>query len=289
MRADQRGPECRAPGAASGRSDRLPAGTQERRGHRGPRARRGLPAADHLLRRARARGRHPVHRVGRIEPWIKDARSDPGGIRRARGGVQSRGSKRRRGIRCCGRFKTVIAYRTGIDVTRPTVGEARDAFDALARATASPRRARTQSRCGTSCCGGRWRSQPRAGVPVHVHCGGGDPDASLDTRDPPASSTCSPASPTPRAADPRRLAVDRGGGLHRVDHAGGLPRPVGAPPVVVARARSDARVPSRCRPANEGPLRLRRGERARGHLVHRPPRARSARARPRGEASSMAG
>jgi nucleotide-binding universal stress UspA family protein len=76
-------------------------------------------------------------------------------------------------------FKSVIAYRTGLDVGDPTRAEARAAYgrwrdDAWreTRADAKPVRDLLLRRALDV-------AAAAGGVPVHVHCGGGDPSIVL--------------------------------------------------------------------------------------------------------------
>jgi len=123
-----------------------------------------------------ALGGVPVHRVGRIEPWIVDAREEgtfDGTVQRFEEAVHTAGADPRLIA-----YKTIIAYRTGLDVTDPTPVEAAAAFE----------RWRSDE----------WRETREHAKPVrdfllrrafalakehdrvfHVHVGGGDPDVNL--------------------------------------------------------------------------------------------------------------
>ena len=123
-----------------------------------------------------ALGGVPVHRVGRIEPWIVAARGDgtfDGMVQRFEQAVNLAASDPRLIA-----YKTIIAYRTGLDVTDPTAAAAAAAYV----------RWRADD----------WRETREHAKPVrdfllrrafalakehdrvfHVHVGGGDPDVNL--------------------------------------------------------------------------------------------------------------
>lgn len=123
-----------------------------------------------------ALGGVPVHRVGRIEPWIVDAREEGtfnGTVQRFEEAVNVAGGDPRLIA-----YKTIIAYRTGLDVTDPSPVEAAAAYD----------RWRADG----------WRETREHAKPVrdfllrrafvlakehdrvfHVHVGAGDPDVNL--------------------------------------------------------------------------------------------------------------
>lgn len=118
----------------------------------------------------------PVHRVARIEPWIVELRERASEHRELEDAFVARAEA------AVGEgavaFKSVIAYRTGLDVRPWSAGETASAYRrwrnagwAETREDAKPVRdmllRRTLEVAG------------RAGVPVHVHCGGGDPSVVL--------------------------------------------------------------------------------------------------------------
>lgn len=118
-----------------------------------------------------------VHRVGRIEPWIAELAPSSGSYPELEDAMIARLEKEA-GDPQLRAFKSVIAYRTGLDVSRPERGDVEAAFarwraDGFreSREHAKPIRdlllRRTIEVAG------------RAGVPVHIHCGGGDPDVVL--------------------------------------------------------------------------------------------------------------
>jgi hypothetical protein len=116
-----------------------------------------------------------VHRVARLEPWI--LRHRDGSFDDLVTGVESEVKDAAADPNCVA-FKSIVAYRTGLDVGNPSASEAADAFarwrndswnetrehakpvrDFLIRRTLEVARANDR--------------------PFHFHCGGGDPDIKL--------------------------------------------------------------------------------------------------------------
>lgn len=124
----------------------------------------------------RALGGVRVHRVGRIEPWIVEARE--GGtfedtVERFENLVEEAAADPELIA-----FKTIIAYRTGLDVTDPSSAEASSAYDrwrsddwAETREHAKPVRDFLFRRAIALA-----KTHDRV---FHVHVGGGDPDINL--------------------------------------------------------------------------------------------------------------
>jgi uncharacterized protein len=119
----------------------------------------------------------PVHRVARIEPWIAAHRERARGFDDFHEGVVAEMEAAATDPRCVA-YKSVIAYRTGLDVAPVTGEEASAAFDRWrtdgwreTREHAKPvrdfllRRALEIAR--------------RHDRPVHIHVGGGDRDINL--------------------------------------------------------------------------------------------------------------
>ena len=123
-----------------------------------------------------ALGGVPVHRVGRIEPWIVQAREEQSfdaAVQRFEETVHAGGND----PRLIG-FKTIIAYRTGLDVTDPSSSEAAAAFERWrrdgwreTREHAKPVRDFLLRRA--------FALAKEHDRPFHVHVGGGDPDVNL--------------------------------------------------------------------------------------------------------------
>jgi predicted TIM-barrel fold metal-dependent hydrolase len=117
-----------------------------------------------------------VHRVGRLEPWILRAREEKtfdDAVAQFEAALREASADPHLVA-----YKTIIAYRTGLDVTDPPSGEAAAALErwradgwAESRAHAKPvrdflfRRALAVAR--------------EVDRPIHVHVGGGDPDIDL--------------------------------------------------------------------------------------------------------------
>ena len=142
----------------------------------------GFPAADH--RRPRARSARPgvaVHRVVRIEPWIAEDRDAAGAYDELEDALSARleaaAGGRRRGVQVGDRLPHRARHHPAERRRR-----ARRRSRAGAR-TASARRASTPSRCATALLERTLAGRVgRAGVPVHIHSGGGDPDSLVPPR-----------------------------------------------------------------------------------------------------------
>lgn len=123
-----------------------------------------------------ALGGVPVHRVGRIEPWIVDAREE-GTFDGTVGAFEALANEAAADPRLIA-YKTIIAYRTGLDITDPSTADAAAAYE----------RWRADG----------WRESREHAKPVrdfllrrafalakehdrvfHVHVGAGDPDVNL--------------------------------------------------------------------------------------------------------------
>ena len=123
-----------------------------------------------------ALGGIPVHRVGRIEPWIVEARDEgtfDGTVQRFEEAVNAGGND----PRLIG-YKTIIAYRTGLDITAPSAADASAAYErwradewAETREHAKPVRDFLLRRAFALA-----KEHDRV---FHVHVGGGDPDVNL--------------------------------------------------------------------------------------------------------------
>jgi predicted TIM-barrel fold metal-dependent hydrolase len=123
-----------------------------------------------------ALGGVPVHRVGRIEPWIVDAR-ETGTFDDTAGAFEELVHRAGSDPRLVG-FKTIIAYRTGLDITDPSSQEAAAAYERWradawreSREDAKPVRDFLLRRA--------FALAKEHDRPFHVHVGGGDPDVNL--------------------------------------------------------------------------------------------------------------
>jgi predicted TIM-barrel fold metal-dependent hydrolase len=119
----------------------------------------------------------PVHRVCRIEPVITDHRDTAGGYAELEDAFTAALEQALAGGAIA--FKSVIAYRTGLDVAEWSVSERETAFAAWR--TDGWRETRDHAKPVRDSLLVRTLAVARsAGVPVHVHCGGGDPSIVLD-------------------------------------------------------------------------------------------------------------
>jgi uncharacterized protein len=116
-----------------------------------------------------------VHRVARLEPWILDRRD--GSFDDLVAGVEADATDATSDPNCVA-FKSIVAYRTGLDVGDPSPSEAAAAFGRWraddwreTREHAKPVRDFLIRRAL-----GVARATDR---PFHFHCGGGDPDIDL--------------------------------------------------------------------------------------------------------------
>jgi hypothetical protein len=123
-----------------------------------------------------ALGGVPVHRVGRIEPWIVEAREEAtfdGAVQRFEESVRTAAADPRLIA-----YKTITAYRTGLDITDPTAADAAAAFGRWredgwteTRDHAKPVRDFLLRRAFALA-----KEHDRV---FHVHVGAGDPDVNL--------------------------------------------------------------------------------------------------------------
>jgi uncharacterized protein len=116
-----------------------------------------------------------VHRVARLEPWILRYRD--GSFDELVGGVEAEATDAASDPNCVA-FKSIVAYRTGLDVGDPSASDAKDTFshwrnDAWneTRQHAKPVRDFLIRRALAIA-----KEHDR---PFHFHCGGGDPDINL--------------------------------------------------------------------------------------------------------------
>jgi predicted TIM-barrel fold metal-dependent hydrolase len=119
----------------------------------------------------------PISRVSRIEPWITELRERAGGYAALEDAFQARAEEAL--AQGAVALKSVIAYRTGLDVRRWSREECEQAFNAWradgwaeTREHAKPVRDMLLRRALAV-------AKASGGVPMHIHCGGGDPDVVL--------------------------------------------------------------------------------------------------------------
>ena len=117
-----------------------------------------------------------VHRVARLEPWILQHRE--GSFDDLVIGVEAEAAEAASDPNCVA-YKSIVAYRTGLDVGDPSPGDAADAYTRWrddgwreTRAHAKPVRDFLVRRLLDVA-----KAHDR---PVHFHCGGGDPDIDLE-------------------------------------------------------------------------------------------------------------
>jgi uncharacterized protein len=116
-----------------------------------------------------------VHRVTRLEPWILDHRG--GSFDDLVSGVESEATTAA-GDPNCVAYKSIVAYRTGLDVGDPSTAEARDAFGRWR--DDDWRETREHAKPVRDFLIHRTLAVAKANDrPFHFHCGGGDPDINL--------------------------------------------------------------------------------------------------------------
>ncbi len=159
------------------RSGRLPARALGRRRARRSGLRRGLPAADDPARRLRrADGPHGAPRVPDRAGDRRDARDGAASYDEPEDALAAACEAAAREGAVA--FKSVLAYRTGLDVQPVSASDARAAFERWrgdgwreSREHAKPVRDRLLHRV--------MEVARAADLPVHIHCGGGDAEIVL--------------------------------------------------------------------------------------------------------------
>jgi predicted TIM-barrel fold metal-dependent hydrolase len=117
----------------------------------------------------------PVHRVARLEPWILEHRGR--GFDDLVSGVEHEAATAASDPRCVA-YKSIIAYRTGLDVTHPGTQEATEAYERWRGDDF--RESREHSKPVRDFLLHRALDVARAhDRPFHIHSGGGDPDIQL--------------------------------------------------------------------------------------------------------------
>lgn len=116
-----------------------------------------------------------VHRVARLEPWILEHRD--GSLDDLVSGVEAEATEAASDPNCVA-FKSIVAYRTGLDVGDPSPSEAREALDRWR--DDGWRETRQHAKPVRDLLIRRVLEVARAtDRPFHFHCGGGDPDIDL--------------------------------------------------------------------------------------------------------------
>ena len=119
----------------------------------------------------------PVHRVARIEPMIAELQGRDVSWPDFEAGFEDLLEEAARDSHLVG-YKSIIAYRTGLDVGAPTVAEAGAAY-ASWRAAGFPKDRGPGKIVRDHCLRAALRVARRHDLVMHLHCGGGDPDIVL--------------------------------------------------------------------------------------------------------------
>ena len=235
----------------------------------------------------RTEARVPVHRVFRIEPVITKLRETAASYEELEDALAAACEEAAAADAVA--FKTVLAYRTGLDVGEPTRGRRQGGLPALARRRlpGDARRREAGARPPAGARDGRRQGhRPAAARALRRRRRRRGARPLLGPRPVPVPE---PPPRAPGGADPLRPAVAGGGRLRGADPAPRLPRAVDHDAVVVAGARQPARAAARRGADQQGALRLRRVDRPRGALAVGAGRARGAGARADAGAASAAG
>ena len=197
-----------------------------------------------------------VHRVTRLEPWILQHRD--GSFDDLVSGVETEATDAAADPNCVA-YKSIVAYRTGLDVGDPSASEAAAAFDRWrsddwkeTREHAKPVRDFLIRRTLDVA------KAQRSAVPFPLRRGrsGHQPRARRSDRDLPAPRRRAGPARRPRAL---RLSVDPRGRLRRVGAPQRVPRALRADPLGMGAGGMGARDARRDRSRRQAPVRLRRG------------------------------
>jgi hypothetical protein len=119
----------------------------------------------------------PVHRVARIEPMIVELQTLDTGWADFESGFAQRLEEAATEPHTVG-FKSIIAYRTGLDVEDPSAAEAAAAYGRW-RAAGWPKDRGPGKVVRDYCLRVTMRAAKSHDLVMHLHCGGGDPDIVL--------------------------------------------------------------------------------------------------------------
>lgn len=118
-----------------------------------------------------------VHRVARIEPWIVELQQSDLGFDDFEAGFEERLKEAAGDPQMVG-YKSIIAYRTGLDVTSPSRRETETAY-LLWKAAGWPKDRGPGKTVRDWLLRATLRAAKRHDRIMHLHCGGGDPDIVL--------------------------------------------------------------------------------------------------------------
>jgi uncharacterized protein len=119
----------------------------------------------------------PVYRVARIEPWIAELQTKSLSFTDFEADFERRLDEAAADRLTVG-YKSVIAYRSGLDVTDPTAAEAATAYTSW-QADGWPKDRGAGKVVRDYCLRAALRAARRHDRVMHIHCGGGDPDIVL--------------------------------------------------------------------------------------------------------------
>ena len=119
----------------------------------------------------------PVYRVARIEPWIAALQTQSLSFPDFEADFERRLDEAAADQLTVG-YKSVIAYRSGLDVTNPTAAEAATAYTSW-QADGWPKDRGAGKVVRDYCLRAALRAARRHDRVMHIHCGGGDPDIVL--------------------------------------------------------------------------------------------------------------
>jgi predicted TIM-barrel fold metal-dependent hydrolase len=118
-----------------------------------------------------------VHRVARIEPWIVELQQRDLGFDDFEAGFERQLEEAAGDPRMVG-YKSIIAYRTGLDVTSPSRRETETAYS-LWKAAGWPKDRGPGKIVRDWLLRATLQAAKRHDRVMHLHCGGGDPDIVL--------------------------------------------------------------------------------------------------------------
>jgi len=118
-----------------------------------------------------------VYRVARIEPWIAELQTQSLSFADFEAAFERRLDEAAADRLTVG-YKSVIAYRSGLDVTNPTSTEAATSYKSW-QAAGWPKDRGPGKMVRDYCLRAALRAARRHDRVMHIHCGGGDPDIVL--------------------------------------------------------------------------------------------------------------